>query len=138
MELRLVISDPGSGKSYQIELKDEKAKRLKNLKIGDEVDGGIVGLQGYKLEITGGSDNAGFPMKRGVHGTKRAMIFMTRGVGYNPDRDVRRRKRVRGEQIDEDIMQVNTKITQRTEKSIEELLGIKPAEKPTEEKAKEE
>ncbi len=134
----MVISDPGSGKSYQIELKDEKAKRLKNLKIGNEVDGGIVGLQGYKLEITGGSDNAGFPMKRGVHGTKRAMIFMTRGVGYNPDRDVRRRKRVRGEQIDEDIMQVNTKITQRTEKSIEELLGIKPAEKPTEEKAKEE
>lgn len=136
MELRLVISDPESGRSYQRELKDEKAKRLKNLKIGDEFDGEIVGLNGYKLGITGGSDKAGFPMKKGVHGTKRAMILMVKGVGYNPERDVRRRKRVRGEQIDEDIIQVNTRITQRGEKSVEELLGIKPRES-TEEKAEE-
>lgn len=138
MELRLVISDPESGKSYQSELKDEKAKRLKNLKIGDAFDGGIIGLNGYKLAITGGSDKAGFPMKKGVHGTKAARILMAGGVGYNPERDVRKRKRVRGEEIGEDIIQINTKITQRSEKSIEELLGIKPKEEITAEKKPEE
>ncbi len=136
MELKLVISDPESGKSYQRELKDEKAKRLKNLKLGDEFDGEIAGLVNYKLEIMGGSDKAGFPMKKGVHGTKRAMVLMVKGVGYNPEREVRRRKRVRGENIDEDIIQVNTKITHKGDKSVEELLGIQPKleEKPAEEK----
>lgn len=138
MELKLVISDPESGKSYQRELKDEKAKRLKNLKLGDEFDGEILGLVNYKLEIMGGSDKAGFPMKKGVHGTKRAMVLMVKGVGYNPERDVRRRKRVRGENIDEDIIQVNTKITHKSDKPVEELLGIPPAKsekKPAEEKS---
>lgn len=126
MELKLVISDPESGKSYQRELKDEKAKRLKNLKLGDEFDGEILGLVNYKLEIMGGSDKAGFPMKKGVHGTRRAMVLMVKGVGYNPEREVRRRKRVRGENIDEDIIQVNTKITHKGDKPVEELLGIQP------------
>ncbi len=131
MELKLVISDPESGKSYQRELKDEKAKRLKNLKLGDEFDGEILGLVNYKLEIMGGSDKAGFPMKKGVHGTKRAMVLMVKGVGYNPERDVRRRKRVRGENIDEDIIQVNTKIIHKGDKSVEELLGIPPTKSET-------
>jgi len=38
MEFKLVISDPKTGKAYQQEIKDEKAKRFKGLKIGDEID----------------------------------------------------------------------------------------------------
>jgi len=129
MEFKLVISDPKTGKAYQQEIKDEKAKRFKGLKIGDEIDASFLGLQGYKLKITGGSDKCGFPMRKGVHGTGTKKLLLSGGVGYRPkDKGIRRRKRVRGEVIDEDIAQVNVKIVQYGKKSIEELLGIKTGE----------
>ncbi|RLI86454.1 MAG: 30S ribosomal protein S6e [Candidatus Altiarchaeales archaeon] len=137
MEFKVVISDQESGRSYQREIKDEKAARLRNLKIGDEFDGSIVGLTGYTLKITGGSDKSGFPMKKGVHGTQKPRILMRSGVGYKPRRDVRKRKRVRGERIDEDIVQINTKVVKRAKKSIVELLGLKVEEKKTETPVKE-
>ena len=120
----MVISDPTSGRCYQRELKDESAKRFKGKNIGESIDGSVVGLDGYTLRITGGSDVCGFPMKRGVHGTGRCRILMAGGVGYRPKRDVRRRKHVRGEMIDEDIVQVNTTIIKRGKKEINELLDV--------------
>jgi small subunit ribosomal protein S6e len=118
MEFKVVVSDP---QSYQREVKDDKAPRLMNLKVGDEFDGGLVGLPGYGLKITGGSDKAGFPMKKGIQGIKRSMVMMTEGVGYNPVEAVRRRKRVRGEMVAEDIVQINTFIAKRGPKAVEEL-----------------
>jgi len=145
MEFKVVVSDPESGKSYQREVKDEKASRISALKLGDEMDGVLVGLVGYTLKITGGSDKSGFPMKKGVQGMKRAMILMEGGVGYNPKTSVRVRKRVRGERIADDIAQINTIVVKKGAKSIEELLGItaqpgdegakpKPAEEKKEKK----
>jgi small subunit ribosomal protein S6e len=126
MDVKVVVSDPETGKSYQRELKDEKARHLKGLKIGSEFDGGILGLSDYKLVITGGSDKAGFPMRRGVHGTARGMVLSKGGVGYNPTRDERVRKRLRGEVIAEDIVQVNSRITKKGKTTLEEAFGIKP------------
>jgi len=126
MDFKVVVSDPETGKSYQRELKDEKAKRLNGLKIGSEFDGSVLGLSDYKLVITGGSDKAGFPMRRGVHGTAREMVLSKGGVGYNPVRDERIRKRLRGEVVAEDIVQINAKITKKGKTSIEEAFGIKP------------
>ncbi|MFZ2456588.1 MAG: 30S ribosomal protein S6e [Candidatus Altiarchaeia archaeon] len=128
MEFKVVVSDPESGKSYQREVKDEKASRIAALKLGDVFDGVLVGLVGYTLKITGGSDKAGFPMKKGVQGMKRAMVLMDGGVGYKPLTAVRVRKRVRGEKIAEDIAQINTSVTKKGGKGIEELLGITAAE----------
>jgi small subunit ribosomal protein S6e len=148
MEFKVVVSDPESGKSYQREVKEEKAARIGALKLGDEFDGSLLGLVGYTLKITGGSDKAGFPMKKGIQGMKRAEVLMSGGVGYNPLKAIRKRKRVRGEKIAEDVVQINTKVVKAAKKSIEELLGITaealkagedaaaPAEK-TEEKHKE-
>ena len=124
MEFKVVISDTKTGKSYQQDIKDEKAKRFKGKKIGDVVDGSVVGLNGYSLEITGGSDRDGFPMKKGVHGTSRVNILTSGGVGYRGKKDSRKRKRVRGEIIDKDIIQINLKVNKFGKKSIEELLGI--------------
>lgn len=121
MEFKVVVSDPESGKSYKTEVKDDRANRLINLKLGDEFDGGLLGLTGYTLKITGGSDKAGFPMKKGLHGFKRAMILMKKGVGYKPKEAVRVRKRVRGEVIAEDIVQINTSIVKRGVKPLEEI-----------------
>lgn len=119
-----MISDPETGRGYQRDIKDEKAKRFVGKKIGEEVDGSVLGLAGYKLSITGGSDKGGFPMKKGVGGKAASRILMKGGVGYRPRRDVRKRKRVRGEVIDGDIVQINTKIISRGKKGIEELLGL--------------
>jgi len=125
MEFKVVVSDPKTGRSYQREVKDEQARRLNNLVIGKEFDGSVVGLSGYKLVVTGGSDRDGFPMKRGVHGAARPKILMSGGVGYRAKGDVRVRKRVRGERIGEDVVQVNTKIVKRGRKDVETLFGLK-------------
>ena len=135
MEFKVVLSDPKTGKSYQREVKDEKAKKLNNLIVGNEFDGSIMGLAGYKLLITGGSDKSGFPLKKGVHGTASPKVLMAGGVGYNPKAVVRKRKRVRGERIADDVAQVNTKISRYGREDIEVLLGIKKEEP---EKAEEE
>ena len=127
MEYKVVVSDPKSGKSYQLDVKDEQAKRIKGRKIGEAVEGGAVGLPGYKLEVTGGSDRGGFPMKEGVHLAGAVKILMGDGVGYHAEKGHRARRRVHGEEVGDQIVQVNTKVTEYGSKSLDELLG-KPAE----------
>lgn len=142
MEFKLVLSDPETGKSYQQEIKDEKARKFRGMKVGDEVGASFLGLSGCTIKITGGSDKCGFPMRRGVHSAKTLRVLLRGGVGYNPTENVRRKRRVRGEEIGEDIVQINTKIVKKGKKSIEQLLGLegegeeeKTEEKPKEEKA---
>lgn len=120
-----MISNPTTGKSYQLDVKEDKAKTIKGKKIGDGLDGAFLGLAGYKLAVTGGSDKSGFPMRQGIHGSGRAKVLLDGGVGYNPVRDERKRKRVHGEKIEDDIVQVNLKVTAAGKKTLEELLGVK-------------
>ena len=127
MEYKIVLADPKTGKTYKLELKEEKAKILKGKNIGDEVDGTLIGLSGYKVVITGGSDKCGFPMKKGVHGIGREKVLMKEGVGYNPKESLRKRKRVHSGTITEDIVQVNAKVTEYGKKALDELIGT-PAE----------
>ncbi len=124
MEFKIVIADSETGKSYQQEIKDNKAKKVNGKMIGDELDGAIFGLAGYTLKITGGSDKGGFPMKKGVLGKGALRILMKEGVGYRKKGKLRKRKRVIGEIISEDITQINMKITVKGKKSIDELLSV--------------
>ena len=80
MAFKVVVSNKAD--SYQVEVDDAKA--LNGLVIGDEFDGGIVGLDGYTLKITGGSDKNGFTMKKDVPGTRRIKSLLTGGTGYHP------------------------------------------------------
>lgn len=57
MAFKIVVSDKAV--SYQMEAED--AKQIVNLSIGDEFDGNVIGLEGYTLKITGGSDKKRFP-----------------------------------------------------------------------------
>jgi len=124
MDLKIVISDPKTGKSYQKEIGEDKASQIRNLNIGDELTGEAVGLPGYTLSITGGSVNTGTPMRKGIPGSAKKMALLTdRGVGYKPKRDERKRKRVAGEQISQDTVQVNTKIVKEGKKRLDALLG---------------
>ena len=110
MSLRVVVSDPDSGDSVQVEA-DEN--RFLGLSIGDDVDGDAVGLDGATLEITGGSDDTGRPMRGDVEGSGVEEVLVTGGTGFNPTRDgERRRVTVRGGQVSDDAVQVNTVVAE--------------------------
>lgn len=113
--------------SYKKEIDQDAATRqLIGKHLGEEFEGGIIGFDGYLLLITGGSDRAGFPMVPGVEGAMPKRILIGhRTPGYKPTRKgKRRRKRVRGSVISEDIYQINLSIISRDDssKAIEELL----------------
>ena len=120
MAFKVVVSNKAD--TYQLEV--DEAKALNGLVIGDEFDGGIVGLDGYTLQITGGSDKNGFTMKKDVPGTRRIKSLLTGGIGYHPKADgVKRRKTVRGNTIADDIVQINSVVVNEGSKPIAEILG---------------
>ena len=121
MAFKLVISEGEN--SHQVEVEAAESKKLNGLTIGEEFDATLVGLTGYKLKITGGSDKNGFPMKKDVDGSRRIKSLLSGGIGFNPKRDgQRRRKTVRGNTVSDDIVQINTVVTQKGEKEINEIL----------------
>ena len=135
---KLVISDPKSKKAYQKEI-DQKQTGLIGKKIGDKVSGNSLGLAGYELEVTGGSDRQGFPMRSDVEGIARKRVLLALPPGFHPKlRGQRKRKSVRGNTISSEMSQVNVKVTTYGKDSLDKLLGAKPEPKKVEEKKPEE
>jgi len=98
-------------RAWQIRINDERTSAFLGLKIGDEVDGSVVGLKGVKLVITGGSDISGFPMRPDIVGPVKKRALLSGPPGFHPREDGERRRRmVRGNTIAPDIVQINTKI----------------------------
>ena len=98
-------------KAWQITLTSPQADKLIGLKIGDQFDGSLVGLPGYKLLIRGGSDNSGFPMIPSIPGPVKKRALLSGPPGFHPrEKGERRRKTVRGNTISHDIVQINTVI----------------------------
>jgi small subunit ribosomal protein S6e len=129
MNFKVVVSDPKTKKAYQKEI-DQKASTLLGKKIGEKLSGQPIGLTGYELELTGGSDKDGFPMRKDVDGSGRKRIILSSAPGFHPERKgQRRRKSVRGNTISPEIIQVNTKVTGYGQKSLQELLGGPKEEK---------
>src|SRR3989442_12393236 len=62
-EFKAVIADPKTGKAYKKDITGHYANALIGKKIGEDLDGLYVGLPGYKLQITGGRDKDGFPVR---------------------------------------------------------------------------
>jgi len=113
-KFKIIISDPDSGTSKTVELEEDRTVALIGRRMGEILDGAIVGLSGHKVQITGGSDKDGFPMRPSVHGGVRRNVILGGGVGFNPKDDgERRRKMVRGNVITDEIVQINMKITEK-------------------------
>ena len=113
-KFRVIVSDPDAGTSKTFELEETRAVPLVGRKMGEVLDGTVVGLSGHKVEITGGSDKDGFPMRPNVHGGVRRKVILGGGVGFNPkDKGERRRKMVRGNVITEEIVQINMTIVEK-------------------------
>jgi small subunit ribosomal protein S6e len=110
-EFKVVVSDPDTGDTYQFEVDGQDANRFLGRDIGEDVDGGSVGLDGFTLEITGGSDEAGRPMRENVAGSNLKELLLEGGVGYKPSRDgERKRVTVRGRQVSDETAQINVKV----------------------------
>ncbi len=94
--------------AFQIRVSGDKAQKFIGLKIGDRIDASIIGFPGKMLEIRGGSDLAGFPMRPDIPGPIKKYVLLSSGPGFRPrERGERRRKLVRGNTISEEIVQIN-------------------------------
>ncbi|MFB6101513.1 MAG: 30S ribosomal protein S6e [Haloplanus sp.] len=110
-DFKVVVSDPDSGRTTQVEVDEQDANRFLGRELGDEVDGGAVGLDGTTLELTGGSDNAGRPLRADVAGPSLKEVLLEGGVGFAPSRDgERKRVTVRGREISDQVAQINAKV----------------------------
>ena len=136
--MKIVIADPKTGNCFQKELDKAKEAQLIGKKIGETFDGGIVGLPGYTLEISGGSDKDGFPMRPEISGTRRVTAFISSGAGIRRVRKgLRRKKTVVGNTVSAQIVQVNTKIKEFGQKPLEELGFVAKQKEKTGEKQEE-
>ncbi len=129
--MKIVYSDPKTGRTGQAEVPADRSATLMNMKIGEQIDGSIVGLTGYKLKITGGSDNSGFPMIKGVEGTRKAHVLSSVAMSGR-SRGMQKRKSVRGNTTSADTMQINTVIVEYGERPITDILPEKVKEKKEE------
>jgi SSU ribosomal protein S6E len=108
------------GKTHPKEVKDQHANALLGKKIGDEVDGIFVGLPGYRLVITGGSDKDGFSMRSDMNSVGRKKILLTKGTGLKSAKKGKREKKyVRGKIIGQELMQINMKVIKEGPRKIE-------------------
>jgi len=118
----MVIADPANGKSYQVELDKDKEAHVSGKRIGEELDGNLVGAAGYILELTGGSDDSGFPMRVEVHGPAKKAILTSKATGFNAkEKGQRKRKHVRGNTYSTEIVQVNAKVKKAGTAPLEQL-----------------
>tara|TARA_Y100000310_G_scaffold58235_1_gene53523 strand:- start:4500 stop:5048 length:549 start_codon:yes stop_codon:yes gene_type:complete len=133
---KLNIAETKTGKTYKKELKDDIADNLIGLNIGESISGDKIDLPGFELQITGGSDDAGFPMRSGILGTRKSLTIL-KGTGFKgADKGIKKRKTVCGHKINEKIAQVNLKITKEGTKKITDLLGATTTEEAASEESK--
>jgi small subunit ribosomal protein S6e len=107
-KLNIAGGKTGSGRGLTKVVQLKEISALVGKHIGEVINGGIIGLPGYELKITGGSDTSGIPMRFDVHGPVKKSILIGAGVGFHPKRDgMRKRKTVRGNEITDDMKQIN-------------------------------
>jgi small subunit ribosomal protein S6e len=117
-KFKIIISDPQTGTSKVVELDEARAVPFIGRKIGEVMDGAVVDLPAQKLQIMGGSDKDGVPMRPSVHGGVRRKVVLSGGVGFNAKKSgERRRKAVRGNIITDEIVQINAKLVDQPAKS---------------------
>lgn len=136
-EIKFVVNDVKTGKSYQKALNDDS---IIGKKVGETVSGSFLGLPGYELQITGGSDTAGFPMRPEIEGSLRKRILMKKGdIGSRINKKgLILRKTIRGNLISNFTAQVNLKVAKHGTKNIPELWGIEEKKEEPKKKEKEE
>jgi len=107
----LIVSDPDTGRSQKVELEDTRMSPLIGRRIGEVLDGSVANLPGHRIQLTGGCDKDGIPMRPDVHGGVKTRILLSGGVGYKPrNPGERKRVTVRGNTVTADTAFLNFKI----------------------------
>ncbi|MDE1869225.1 MAG: 30S ribosomal protein S6e [Candidatus Micrarchaeota archaeon] len=122
--MKIVYSDTKTGKSAQMEITAEQAALLVNYKINDTIDGTMVGLNGAKLKITGGSDASGFPLTKGIQSANKTKVLRMIAVSGKKKGQFRRTT-VRGGIVSTDTAQINAVILEYGDKPASELFPEK-------------
>lgn len=121
VEFKVVISE--KEKSFARTVADAQVSALLGRRIGETVGGDALGLPGYTLKITGGTDKSGFPMRPDLPGARQSRVLVGEGLGFHaPRRGMRKRRTFRGNTISEDTVQVNVAVEAKGPKPIAELL----------------
>ena len=133
----LIISDPETGTSQKVELEDSRMAPLMGKRIGEVIDGTVADLSGYQIQLTGGTDKDGIPMRPDVHGMAKSRIVLSGGVGYKPKKKgERKRVVVRGNTVSAETTFLNFKIVEKPKG--QKKKAPKPEEAPEEPAEKEE
>lgn len=139
VEFKVVVNDVKNGKSYQVPVAGHHANSLVGKKIGDEVDGIFISLPGYKLQITGGTDKDGFAMRRDLPGISRRRLLLSEGLGFKPkENGMRKKKSVKGNTVNLDIVQINMKVVKYSSKPIDKLITVEKSDEEGKPEDKEE
>jgi len=127
----LIISDPETGTSQKVELEDTRMAPIMGRRIGEIIDGTVADLAGYKIQLTGGTDKDGIPMRPDVHGGVKARIVLSGGVGYKPkNKGERKRVVVRGNTVSVDTTFLNFKIVEKPKGRKKKVKEPKPEPEP--------
>ena len=119
---KLVVSD--KEKSYARDVADPQSAGFLGKRIGETVGGELLGLSGYTLRITGGSDRSGFPLRPDIPGARQLRVYVGNGFGFHAPRHGQRKRRTyRGGAISEETVQINLVVEQKGPKPLAELLG---------------
>ena len=133
VEFKAIVNDKKTGKSYNVAVSGRHADSLIGVKIGEVVDGVFVGLPGYSVKITGGSDYDGTPMRADLPGNKRVKLLLSDSKGFHEVyHGERRRTAIRGNAISAEITQINMVVAEYGPKSIEECLNPSEGDAPAE------
>lgn len=116
--VKVVINDVKKGKSYQ---KEFDMNLFSGKKIGDKVSGDNLGLKDYEFLITGGSDDAGFPLSKSFESGVRKKILINK-------KGTKMRKNVRGNQIGNYVAQINMKVVKYGTGDLSKLVGVEKKE----------
>ncbi len=123
VEVKFVVNDPKSGKTYQKTLEDNP---FVNKKVGDQVSGSDIGLEGYELQIRGGSDKSGCPIRKDMPGFGKKKALLSSGPCVKGLKKGKRiRKTVVGNIINEDIVQLNLKVIKEGSQKLEDIMPKK-------------
>ena len=107
MALKVIIGHKGKAKSVSL----DSVRPLSGKRIGDTFNGEILDLPGYTFRITGGSDTAGFPMRRDVDSSGKRRILAIEGVGLRKKaKGIKQRKTVAGNTIGARTAAVNVAV----------------------------
>jgi small subunit ribosomal protein S6e len=116
-KFKVIVSDPQAGTSKVVEVEEARAVPFIGRKIGETMDGAVVDMPNTKIQIMGGSDKDGVPMRPNVHGGVRRKVVLSGGVGFNATRKGgRKRKAVRGNIVTDEIVQLNMKLVDQPAK----------------------